>query len=115
MLTFKNLTYRIAGRTLIEDATASISDGQRIGLIGRNGAGKSTLLKLILGEISPDAGEVRHGAKQSLGSVSQEAPDNDMSLREIVMAGHKEMADLWIESENATDAARISEIHERFK
>ena len=113
MLTFKNLTYRIAGRTLIEDATASISDGQRIGLIGRNGAGKSTLLKLILGEISPDAGEVRHGAKQSLGSVSQEAPDNDMSLREIVMAGHKEMADLWIESENATDAARISEIHER--
>ncbi len=113
MLTFKNITYRIAGKTLIEDATASISDGQRIGLIGRNGAGKSTLLKLILGEISPDAGEIRHGAKQSLGSVSQEAPDNDMSLREIVMAGHKEMADLWIEAENATDAARISEIHER--
>ncbi len=113
MLTFKNITYRIAGKTLIEDATAIISDGQRIGLIGRNGAGKYTLLKLILGEISPDAGEIRHGAKQSLGSVSQEAPDNDMSLREIVMAGHKEMADLWIESENATDAARISEIHER--
>ena len=113
MLTFKNLTYRIAGRTLIEDASAQISDGQRVGLIGRNGTGKSTLLKLILGEIHPDAGDISKGAKQSLGSVSQEAPDNEMSLADIVMAGHKEMSALWHESESATDAHRISEIHER--
>ncbi|HKX08664.1 MAG TPA: ATP-binding cassette domain-containing protein, partial [Stellaceae bacterium] len=44
MLTIRDLTYRIAGRTLIDGASAQINAGWKVGLVGRNGAGKSTLL-----------------------------------------------------------------------
>ncbi len=47
MLTITDLTYRIAGRTILENASLSLAAGQRAGLIGRNGTGKSTLLKLV--------------------------------------------------------------------
>jgi ATP-binding cassette subfamily F protein 3 len=43
MLTIDGLTYRIAGRTLLERASARLPAGARIGLVGRNGTGKSTL------------------------------------------------------------------------
>ena len=58
MLSFDNLTIRIAGREIICGATANLPAGRRIGLVGRNGAGKSTLFKVILGELAPDGGEV---------------------------------------------------------
>ena len=57
MLTIKNMTYRVAGRTLFEGVNAVLSKGQHAGLVGRNGAGKSTLFKLILGETHSDQGE----------------------------------------------------------
>jgi ATP-binding cassette subfamily F protein 3 len=56
MLTINNLTYRIGGRVLFENAGVQIAANQRIGLVGRNGTGKSTLFKLIKGELSPDSG-----------------------------------------------------------
>ena len=58
MLTISGITYRIAGRTLIEDASAQIADGWKVGLIGRNGTGKSTLLDLIRGERGLDGGAI---------------------------------------------------------
>ncbi|MEQ9199072.1 MAG: ATP-binding cassette domain-containing protein, partial [Rhodospirillales bacterium] len=58
MLHINDLTYRIAGRLLLEQATVAVSDYQRIGLVGRNGAGKSTLFRLILGEIAPESGTI---------------------------------------------------------
>jgi len=50
MLTMTDLTYRIAGRTLLEGASAQINASWKVGLVGRNGAGKSKLLDLIRGE-----------------------------------------------------------------
>ena len=49
MLTVSGVTYRIAGRTLLDQASAQIAEGRKVGLVGRNGAGKSTLLDLIRG------------------------------------------------------------------
>ena len=49
MIAIDNLTLRIGGLTLIEDATALIPEGRHIGLIGRNGAGKSTLVNTLRG------------------------------------------------------------------
>jgi ATP-binding cassette subfamily F protein uup len=48
--------------TVIENFSARIMRGDRIGLLGPNGAGKTTLLRLLLGEVAPDAGTVRCGA-----------------------------------------------------
>ncbi len=60
------------GRTVILDgADLTVSEGQKIALIGRNGAGKSTLIRILLGEEEADAGEVRRFPALRLGAVSQ--------------------------------------------
>ena len=58
MLTLFGVTYRIAGRSLLDQASAQIADGSKVGLVGRNGAGKSTLLDLIRGALQPDGGTI---------------------------------------------------------
>ena len=113
MLTVTNLSYRIGGRTLVDNASVQVADGQKVGLIGRNGAGKTTLFKLLLGSLHADGGEVSIGSRQKIGTVSQEAPDGDIPLIEIVLAADKERASLMAESETATDPERIAEIHTR--
>ena len=75
MLTISNLDYRIGARSLFENASAQISSGWKVGLVGRNGTGKSTLLKLIREEIdqpSPDAA-IRLVKGARMGWVAQEA------------------------------------------
>ncbi len=51
------------GKPLVRDFTTLISRGDKIGLIGPNGAGKTTLIKLLLGELTPTAGEIKHGTR----------------------------------------------------
>ncbi len=51
------------GKPLVRDFTTLISRGDKIGLIGPNGAGKTTLIKLLLGELKPTAGEIKHGTR----------------------------------------------------
>src|SRR5262249_36964925 len=66
----------------------------RIGLIGPNGAGKSTLLKLILGELTPDAGGVRLGANVVPAYFDQmrETLDPECTVAETVSPGSE-----WVE------------------
>ncbi|HEX5385909.1 MAG TPA: ABC-F family ATP-binding cassette domain-containing protein [Gemmatimonadales bacterium] len=59
VLVAERLRLEAAGRTLLEDFTATIRRGEVVGLIGPNGAGKSTLLHAIAGERQPEAGMVR--------------------------------------------------------
>ena len=63
MIQITEMTYRIAGRVLFENASATVPKGHKVGLIGRNGCGKSTLLKLLMGELSPDAGNITINGK----------------------------------------------------
>ncbi|MBE7539600.1 MAG: ATP-binding cassette domain-containing protein [Opitutaceae bacterium] len=49
------------GKPLVSDFTTLITRGDKIGLIGPNGAGKTTLIKLLLGELKPTSGEIKHG------------------------------------------------------
>ena len=58
MLHINNITFRIDGRLLLDQATAALPAGQKVGLVGRNGSGKSTLLKLITGEWHAEAGSI---------------------------------------------------------
>jgi len=63
--------------------------GDRVGIIGPNGAGKSTLLKLLLGELPPDSGTVRHGTRLQLAYFDQqrEALDPEKSVLESLELG----------------------------
>ena len=115
MLTISNLDYRIGARSLFEKASAQISSGWKVGLIGRNGTGKSTLLKLIREEIehpSPD-GSIRMSKGARMGWVAQEVEASDETILEVVLATDAERHALMQESETATDPDRIGEIHMR--
>ncbi len=113
MLHINDLTYRIEGRPLFEQATLAISQGMKMGFVGRNGTGKSTLFRLIKDEISPDDGSIslRKGAR--LGVVDQEVPSGPQSLLETVLAADKERSDLLDEADKAKDPDRIAAIHTR--
>jgi ATP-binding cassette subfamily F protein uup len=62
---------------VVRDLTLRVQRGDRIGLIGPNGAGKTTLLRLLLGEIAPDAGEVRRGANVQVAYYDQQREQLD--------------------------------------
>ena len=77
------------GRPVITDFSARVMRGDRVGLIGPNGSGKTTLLKLFLGELEPDAGEVRRGANVEIAYYDQqrEQLDPDRTVWETVADG----------------------------
>lgn len=56
MIVFSSLQIRRGVRVLLDNASATINPGQKVGLVGKNGCGKSTLLALLKNEISADAG-----------------------------------------------------------
>ena len=64
-------------RPVVSNFSTRIMRGDRIGLIGPNGAGKTTLLRLLLGDITPDSGEVRHGANVQVAYYDQQREQLD--------------------------------------
>jgi len=85
------------GKTVIEDFSAVILRGDRIGLIGPNGAGKTTLLNVILGELPPDAGQVRLGTRLSVAYFDQMRAqlDDSATLADVISPGSE-----WVEIGN---------------
>ncbi|MGI9463392.1 MAG: ABC-F family ATP-binding cassette domain-containing protein, partial [Aestuariivirgaceae bacterium] len=113
MLHINNLTYRIGDRLLLDQSTAALPAGHKVGLVGRNGAGKTTLLKLALGELQPENGTITVPSRARIGSVAQEAPGGETSLLDTVLAADLERAQLMDEAESAEDPNRIAEIQLR--
>ena len=113
MLHINDVTYRIEGRLLFDQATAAISEGWKAGFIGRNGAGKSTLLRMIKDELAPDGGDISIRKNRRLGSVEQEAPASDQSLIETVLSFDEERNSLLAAAEQTENPDRIAEIHTR--
>jgi len=113
MLVIEDLTVRIAGRTLIENATARVTPGARVGLVGRNGTGKSTLFNIITGELHAETGHVEIPPRWRIGRLAQEAPNGPEPLVEVVLAADRERTALLAEAETAHDPHRIAEIQTR--
>jgi len=113
MLHINALTYRLGERLLIDNATAALPSGARVGLVGRNGAGKTTLFRLIQGELSPESGSISVPKDARLGSVEQEAPGGAETLIDFVLSADVERSALLGEAESASDPERIAEIQTR--
>ncbi len=113
MITINNLSARIAGRLLIDQATVSLPAGTKAGLVGKNGAGKSTLFRIITGMMDSESGSVSIPKNARIGQVAQEAPGTEEPLIEIVLKADKEREALLQEAETATDPHRIAEIQTR--
>ncbi|MDO6563475.1 ATP-binding cassette domain-containing protein [Amphritea sp. 1_MG-2023] len=67
----ENVNHGYNGEAVLRDLTLSIQRGDRIGLIGPNGVGKSTLLKVLLGQLTPDQGEVKLGTSLNIAYFDQ--------------------------------------------
>src|SRR6516225_3301670 len=113
MLTLSGLTYRIGGRILLDQASAQIAEGSRVGLVGRNGVGKSTLLDLIRGALQPDGGMIELPRGHRIGFLAQEAPGWEATPLATVLAVDSERARLLAEREAGAEPLRAAEIETR--
>src|SRR4051812_40610016 len=92
MLTVSQLSKSFAGRALFDDVSLQVNRGDRIGLVGPNGAGKSTLFSLILGETSPDKGQIAFEKSATIGFLPQEtAAAGDETVLELALATTPEL------------------------
>lgn len=112
MIDINNITVRIGSKVLLENASAHISDGWKVGLVGANGCGKSTLFKVLLGGMETEGGEVFFPSGYRVATVSQEQNDIDIHVIDFVLAADNERTELLQQLEAAADED-LAEIHER--
>jgi ATP-binding cassette subfamily F protein uup len=77
VLDVEDLSYEIAGRSLLKNITWRLGPGDRFGLVGVNGAGKTTLLKLLTGELKPTQGRVKTGKTVQVAVLTQDVRELD--------------------------------------
>jgi ATP-binding cassette subfamily F protein 3 len=113
MFIIDDLSVRIAGRLLIENASVRIPDGSRIGFVGRNGSGKSTLFNVITHDVAAEHGEIELPSRWRIGRLAQEAPNGPESLIDVVLKADTERARLLELAETETEPHEIAEIQMR--
>lgn len=71
LMEVENLSLAFGDRQLFEDATFTISPGERLGIIGRNGTGKSSLLKILTGTLTSSTGQIHRQSRLHIGVLDQ--------------------------------------------
>ena len=80
------VSHAFGDKVIVRDFSHRVMAGERVGLIGPNGAGKTTLLRILLGELKPDAGRVRHGVRLQPAFLTQMRElDSDAKLRDVLL------------------------------
>ncbi|MGN1234554.1 MAG: ribosomal protection-like ABC-F family protein, partial [Christensenellaceae bacterium] len=81
LISCDNLSFGYDGTFILERASFTVNENERIGLIGENGAGKTTFLRLLLGELNPDEGELFKKNALRIGYLAQSGGfDSDNSV-----------------------------------
>ena len=88
LITLDNISIGFRGPNLMDDVSANIDEGQKIGLLGRNGVGKTTLMKMLVGETVPDNGNIRFSPGTKVAYLTQDVPGNlSGSVKSVVLEG----------------------------
>ena len=95
MIALNNVAKHYGRRALLVDASFQLDPGDRVGLVGPNGSGKSTLFRLIVGEETPDDGEVSVPKDLVIGYFRQDAGEaSERSVLDEAIAGSGRLGDL---------------------
>jgi ATP-binding cassette subfamily F protein uup len=81
VITCAGASFRYGDRWIVRDLDVRIERGDKIGIVGPNGAGKTTLLRLLLGQLSPQAGTVEHGTRLEIVYFDQLRAQLDEAMR----------------------------------
>src|SRR5512138_2452656 len=82
MISFSKVSKQYGRQVLFVDASFQLNPGEKVGLVGPNGAGKTTLFRMIVGEESPDDGEVSVPKRTTIGYFRQDV--EEMSGRSVL-------------------------------
>ncbi len=102
MIQLINISKSFGKQELFSNLNFKLNSGNKVGLVGRNGSGKSTLFKLILGEDTPDSGEVVIPRGYKIGALKQYLEFSESTLREE--------AALALEEDMKYDVYRVEKI-----
>jgi len=85
----RNLGFQYPGTPIVEGLSTTILRGDKVGIIGPNGCGKTTLLTLLLGQVAPTGGTVKHGGALEIAHFDQhrETLREDQSIADSVSSG----------------------------
>jgi ABC transport system ATP-binding/permease protein len=86
----RDVFYAFPEKTIVSDFSTTIVRGDRVGIVGPNGSGKTTLLRLLLGDLAPQDGTVRHGTNVEIAYFDQLRAqlDEDRSVQDNVAHGN---------------------------
>ena len=100
VLNIRNVTKGFEGKTLFDNFSAEIKQGQKIVIIGPNGAGKTTLMELILGRQFAQSGTVQKGVNVDFGYYEQGHRDfmGSDSVMDMVWSGNRELTQTQVRS-----------------
>src|SRR5215203_4853754 len=105
MISFSRISKQYGRQVLFVDASFQLNSGDKVGLVGPNGAGKTTLFRMIVGEESPDDGEVAVPRKASIGYFRQDVEEmSGRSVLDEAIAGSGAVGDLHHELEDLQHA-----------
>lgn len=90
MITLRQITLSRGNRILLEKASVSLFEKQKIGLVGHNGSGKSSLFSLLLGQMTADTGDCIINPHLRISHLSQQLPDSEDRAVDFVLAGDED-------------------------
>ncbi len=114
MITFSDIQLLRGGKPLLDQASATIHPGDKVGLVGKNGCGKSTLFALLKDELSIDAGTFHKPSQWELAWVAQETPALEREALEYVIDGDREFRSLEAKlelAEQQDNGNLVAELH----
>lgn len=111
MISINDLTLSFGNFNLLDHISFHISEGDKIGLVGKNGAGKSTLMKLICGELSPTSGHIDKPSSYTVGYLPQimehhrgrTVMEEAMTAFESILSVEREIAEVTLQLSDRTD------------
>jgi len=116
MISLTNIELRRGVKLLLNDAELSIHPGQHIGIIGANGSGKSSLFKLLLGQVTADAGELSIPSDWRIAHMAQELATSERSALDFVIDGDPVLREIEATIEAAlaaNDNNRLANAYEK--